>query len=168
MLALPVLLLIMHGPVATNILNLYSCALAALTVGVRAARWKVTLVAGAVATAALLWFMQSETFAHAFEHWMSSILVWISPWAGVMLVEYFVRSRSRVDVAALYTDDGPAGRWPGLIALGAGITAGWCWQYGLVPVMQGPLAKALGNTDFSWLSGVSSGRWPVLPGRAAQ
>src|SRR5919108_542484 len=29
---IPVLLLIMHGPIATNILNLYSCSLAALSV----------------------------------------------------------------------------------------------------------------------------------------
>lgn len=32
--------------------------------------------------------------------------------------------------------------------------AGWLWQYGLVPIMRGPVATALGNTDFSWLSGV--------------
>ena len=44
--AIPVLLLLMHGPIATNILNLYSCSLAALSIGVRAARWKVTLIAG--------------------------------------------------------------------------------------------------------------------------
>ena len=44
--AVPVLLLLIHGPIATNILNLYSCSLAALSLGVRAARWKVTLIAG--------------------------------------------------------------------------------------------------------------------------
>ncbi len=151
--ALPVLLLIMHGPVATNILNLYSCSLAALTVGVRVARWKVTLLAGAVATGALLLFMRSPSFAESFDHWMASILVWISPWAGVMLVEYYVLRRGRVDVASLYAQDGPAWRPRALAALGAGIVAGWCWQYGLVPAMQGPLARALGDTDFSWLSG---------------
>ena len=61
--AVPVLLLIMHGPVATNILNLYSCSLAALTVGIRAARWKVTLVAGAVAATVLAVFVQADDFA---------------------------------------------------------------------------------------------------------
>ena len=39
------------------------------------------------------------------------------------------------------------------VSLAAGIVAGWAWQYGMVPVMQGPLATALGNTDFSWFSG---------------
>jgi purine-cytosine permease-like protein len=151
--ALPVLLLIMHGPVATNILNLYSCALAALSVGVRAARWKVTLVAGAVATAVLLVFMQSHSFAESFDHWMTSILVWISPWAAVMLTEFFILRRGRLDVAQLYNGHGPAWRWRALLALAAGIAAAWSWQYGLVPVMQGPIARSMHNTDFSWLAG---------------
>ncbi|GAB2592142.1 cytosine permease [Streptomyces capparidis] len=162
--ALPALLLIMHGPVATNILNLYSCALAALTVGVRVARWKVTLLAGVVATGVLLVFMRSPSFARSFDHWMVSILVWISPWAGVMMTEFFVLRRGRVDVASLYAADAPPWRRRALVALGAGIVAGWCWQYGLVSVMQGPLARALGHTDFSWLAGglVAGGLHHVL------
>lgn len=58
----------------------------------------------------------------------------------------------------------------GLVSLAAGLVAGWAWQYGLVPVMQGPLAKALGNTDFSWLSGslVAGGLYFLLTRRAAR
>ena len=97
-LALPVLLLIMHGPVATNILNLYSCSLAALTIGVRAARWKVTLVAGLVASVVLAVFVNAEDFAHAFDLWMVSILVWISPWAAIVLADFFVIRSGRLDV----------------------------------------------------------------------
>jgi NCS1 family nucleobase:cation symporter-1 len=153
----PVLLLLVHGPIATNILNLYSCSLAALSIGVRAARWKITLVAGLVASVVLAVFVNADSFAQAFDHWMVSILVWISPWAAIMLVDYFVIRRRALDVAALYEPAGesayPKFNVPGLVSLGAGIVAGWSWQYGLVPVMQGPLATALGNTDFSWFSG---------------
>jgi NCS1 nucleoside transporter family len=155
--AVPVLLLIMHGPVATNILNLYSCSLAALTIGIRVARWKLTLVAGVVASAVLVVFVRADSFAHAFDQWMVSILVWISPWAAIVLVDFFVHRRGRVDVAGLYA---PAERSPygsvrpaALCALGLGLVAGWSWQYGLVPLMQGPIARAMGGTDFSWLSG---------------
>ena len=52
--ALPVLLLILHGPIATNILNFYSCGLAALTLGVKVARWKVSLAAGVLASGVLV------------------------------------------------------------------------------------------------------------------
>jgi NCS1 family nucleobase:cation symporter-1 len=155
--AIPVLLLLIHGPIATNILNLYSCSLAALSIGVRSARWKVTLVAGLVASAVLTVFVQADSFAHAFDNWMVSILVWISPWATITLVDYWVIRRGALDVESLYTpidaSDHPKYNAGGVISLAAGILAGWAWQYGLVPAMQGPLATTLGNTDFSWLSG---------------
>jgi cytosine/uracil/thiamine/allantoin permease len=101
-----------------------------------------------------------------------SILVWISPWAAIMLVDYFVLRRGRLDVAALFERVGetahPNFNGPGLISLAAGIVAGWSWQYGLVPAMQGPLATALGNSDFSWLSGsfVAGGLYYLLTRRA--
>jgi purine-cytosine permease-like protein len=151
--AIPVLLLLVHGPIATNILNLYSCSLAALSIGVRAARWKVTLVAGLVAAGVLAVFVNADSFAHAFDNWMVSILVWISPWATIMLVDYLVLRRGGLDVASLYGSDHGTYNVAGLVSLAAGVVAGWSWQYGLVPAMQGPLAIALGNTDFSWLSG---------------
>ncbi|MGW0163477.1 cytosine permease [Mycobacterium sp. NPDC003323] len=151
--AIPVLLLLIHGPIATNILNLYSCSLAALSIGVQAARWKITLIAGVVASAVLAVFVNADSFAHAFDHWMVSILVWISPWAAIMLVDYLVIRRGALDVRSLYGMDHGRYNWAGLISLAAGIIAGWAWQYGLVPAMQGPIAVALGNTDFSWLSG---------------
>lgn len=157
-LALPVLLLVMHGPVATNILNLYSCSLAALSVGLRTARWKVTLASGAVATLVLIVFLQSNSFAHAFDNWMSSILVWISPWAGVMMVDFFVVQRGRPDVAGLYGRGGgklhPTYNHRGLISLAVGIVAAWSCQYGLVAAMQGPVARSLGHIDLSWFAGL--------------
>jgi nucleobase:cation symporter-1, NCS1 family len=155
---IPVLLLIMHGPIATNILNLYSCSLAALSVGLRTARWKVTAAAGVVGSIVLVAFIQEESFAVSFDNWIVSIIVWISPWAGITLVEYFVLRRGSVDVPALY-DPPERSRYgdvnrPAIIALVAGLAAGWAWEYGLVGPLQGPIAKALGNTDFSWAAGM--------------
>lgn len=151
--AVPVLLLLVHGPIATNILNLYSCSLAALSIGVRMTRWKVTLLAGVVASVVLAVFVRADSFAHAFDNWLVSILVWISPWAAIMLVDYVVLRRGALDVAALYRDESRRWNHVGLVSLAAGVIAGWSWQYGLVPAMQGPIATSFGNTDFSWLSG---------------
>ncbi|WP_101788346.1 purine-cytosine permease family protein [Nonomuraea indica] len=171
--AVPVLLLIMHGPVATNILNLYSCSLAALSVGIRIARWKLTLIAGVVASVVLAVFVQADSFAQAFDHWMVSILVWISPWASIVLVDFFVLRRGRVHLPSLYDDGaspyGPVNR-RALVALGAGLVAAWSWQFGMVPATQGPIARALNGTDFSWLSGslVAGGLYYLLSRRAAR
>ena len=155
---IPVLLLIMHGPIATNILNLYSCSLAALSIGVNAARWKIAAVAGVVGSGVLIAFIQEESFATSFDNWMVSIIVWVSPWAGITLVEYYVLRRRRVDVPALYE---PPERSiygdvnsPAIVSLLVGLAAGWPWEYGLVPQMQGPIAKAISNTDFSWAAGM--------------
>src|SRR5438046_4156474 len=48
--SIPVLFLIMHGPVATNILNLYSASLAALSLDIKAKRWMVSLVVSIIGT----------------------------------------------------------------------------------------------------------------------
>jgi nucleobase:cation symporter-1, NCS1 family len=172
--AVPVLLLLVHGPIATNILNLYSCSLAALSIGVRAPRWKVTLVAGLVASMVLAVFVNADSFAHAFDNWMVSILVWISPWAAIILVDYFVVRRGAMNIDALYQPVGTS-MYPnfdtnGLISLAAGVIAAWSWQYGLVPAMQGPVATSFGNSDFSWLSGsaVAGGLYLLLCMRHAK
>ncbi|WP_049562661.1 purine-cytosine permease family protein [Nonomuraea sp. SBT364] len=167
LLAVPVLLLVMHGPIATNILNLYSCSLAALSIGLRIARWKLTLIAGLVASAVLAVFVQADDFAQAFDHWMVSILVWISPWAAILLVDFFVIRRGHIEVKTLYDTDasphGPISR-PALTSLALGLVAAWSWQYGMVPLTQGPIARALNDTDFSWLSGglVAGGLYYLL------
>ena len=63
--------------------------------------------------------------------------------------------RGRLDIPALYADNSPYGRWnaAALISLALGLVAGWSWQYGLVPAMQGPIATAMNGTDLSWLAG---------------
>jgi NCS1 family nucleobase:cation symporter-1 len=167
---IPVLLLIMHGPIATNILNLYSCSLAALSIGLKTARRNVTAIAGVIGTGVLIAFIQSESFATSFDNWIASIVVWISPWAGITLVEYFFLRRAKVDVPALYdppeTSKYGDVNWPAVVALVLGLAAGWAWEYGLVGPLQGPLAKALGNTDFSWAAGmfVAGGLYWALAG----
>ena len=48
-LAIPVLLLVLHGPIATNILNIYSCSLCAQTLDWKLNRRKIALLVGAIA-----------------------------------------------------------------------------------------------------------------------
>jgi NCS1 nucleoside transporter family len=163
-----ILFLVMHGPVATNILNLYSATLAALSLDVKAARWKVAVLVSGVGTIALIAFIESDNFARDFDNWLVSIVVWIAAWGGVMLVDYFVVRRGRIDVEGLYDDPGTARygdiNWAAIIAMLAGLVAGWSWEYGLVEFMQGPLAKATNNIDLSWLAAfvVSGGLYYLL------
>jgi purine-cytosine permease-like protein len=153
-----VLFLIMHGPVATNVLNLYSASLAALSLDIKLKRWIVSVIVSIVGTATLIVFIESDSFASDFDKWLASVVVWISAWAGVMLVDYLLLRRARIDVPALYADPRTSiygdVNWAAVIAALAGLVAGWAWQYGLVDFMQGPIAKATNNTDISWLTGM--------------
>jgi nucleobase:cation symporter-1, NCS1 family len=171
---IPVLLIIMHGPIATNILNIYSASLSALSLDLKAKRWQVSIAASIVGTISLIAFIESDSFARSFDNWMISIIVWISAWAGVMLVDYFVLRRGTVDIGELYTEPETSRygdiNWIAVGAMIAGLVAGWAWEYGLVEEFQGPIAKATGNTDLSWLAGlvVSGGLYYALSARQRQ
>src|SRR4051812_29780147 len=79
--SIPILFLVMHGPIATNILNLYSAGLAALSLDIKMARWKVSVIASIVGTGALIWFIQDAKWANKFDEWLASVVLWISAWA---------------------------------------------------------------------------------------
>jgi Permease for cytosine/purines, uracil, thiamine, allantoin len=49
-----------------------------------------------------IYFIFAPLFAKAFDNWMISLLLWMSPWAGVVLADFFIKRRSRIDVAELY------------------------------------------------------------------
>src|SRR6185312_348162 len=122
--AIPVLFVVLHGPIATNILNIYSCSLAFLSLGVKVKRPIVAAVAGVVGT----------------------IVLWISPWAGITIVEYFIIRRQEIDIAGLYLppEESPYGdvNVAAVIALVLGLIAGWAFEFAQPGFMQGPIAKA--------------------------
>src|SRR3989441_3764 len=97
-----VLLMVLHGPIATNILNVYSAALAALSMGLRLSRTAVALIAGVVGYLVTIYFVFQPSFAKAFDNWMISLLLWMSPWAGVILADFFIKRKGHIDVGALY------------------------------------------------------------------
>ena len=154
-----VLLMVLHGPIATNILNVYSAALAALSMGVRLSRTALALIAGIVGYLVTIYFIFAPSFAKAFDNWMISLLLWMSPWAGVVLADFFIKRRSEIDVAELYRAPETSAygdiNWGGIIAFLAGLIAGWSVEDGLVPALQGPISTGLlGGADLSWLVGI--------------
>ena len=172
--SLLVLLMVLHGPIATNILNVYSAALAALSMGVRLPRAAMALIAGVVGYVVTIYFVFQPSFAKAFDNWMISLLLWMSPWAGVVLADFFVRRRGRIDVDELYREPDRSAygdiNWGGVLAFLVGLGAGWSVEDGLVPALQGPISiKLLGGADLSWLVGivVAGGVYLAFARRAA-
>jgi len=154
-----VLLMVLHGPIATNILNVYSAALAALSMGLRLSRTVIALIAGVVGYLVTIYFVFQPSFAKAFDNWMISLLLWMSPWAGIILTDFFLVRHGRVDVPELYRapDESAYGdiNWGAIVAFLVGLVAGWSVEDGLVPALQGPIStKLLSGADLSWLVGI--------------
>jgi purine-cytosine permease-like protein len=166
-LAIPVLLLVLHGPIATNILNIYSCSVCAQTLDLRIARRMVVYVVGLIALAFTIFLVFRESFAESLDGWLGGLVTWVAPWAGVMLTHWFVVARREIDVPRLYDDTGrdlPAVLWPGLIAFVLGAVATWACSFGVPTFLQGPVARSMHDVDASWLAGlvVSSALYLVL------
>src|SRR5256885_1498209 len=157
-----VLLMVLHGPIATNILNIYSAALAALSTGVRLSRMALGLIAGIVGYLVTIYFVFQPSFAKAFDNWMVSLILWMSPWAGVILADFFIMRRAQIDVDELYRDPQHSAygdiNWGGIVAFLVGLIAGWTVEDGLVPLLQGPIStRLLSGADLSWLVGLVVG-----------
>ncbi len=154
-----VFLMVLHGPIATNILNVYSAALAALSMGWRISRTAMALIAGVVGYLVTIYFVFQPSFAKAFDNWMISLLLWMSPWAGVILADFFIKRKGHIDVDELYREPERSGygdiNWGAIAAFVAGLVAGWMVEDGLVPALQGPIStKLLSGADLSWLVGI--------------
>ncbi len=156
-LAIPVLLLVIHGPIATNILNIYSASVCAQTLDIKVDRRVVAYVVGSLATVFTVWLVYQDDFALALDGWLASMVTWVAPWGAVMLVHFYWVSRQRVDIPALFDPPGSSRledfKWDAIIAFVVGIFATWFFEFGIPTALQGPGAKALGNTDLSWLAG---------------
>jgi len=154
-----VFLMVLHGPIATNILNVYSAALAALSMGWRISRTAMALIAGVVSYLVTIYFVFQPSFAKAFDNWMISLLLWMSPWAGVILADFFIKRKGHIDVDELYQEPERSGygdiNWGAIAAFVAGLVAGWTVEDGLVPALQGPIStQLLSGADLSWLVGI--------------
>jgi len=157
--AVLVLLLVLHGPIATNILNVYSASLAALSAGVRMSRVTLAWIVGLGGYGVTLYFVQSPSFAKSFDNWMIGLLLWMSPFAGVVLADFYGKRGDEIDVAELYNRPEISAygdiNWPGIAAFLIGLAAGWSVEDGLVPALQGPISTGfLGGADLSWLMGI--------------
>ena len=156
-LAIPVILLVIHGPIATNVLNIYSCSLCAQTLDWNVDRRRLSYGVGVAALVFTLYLVVQDNFAQSLDAWLGGLVTWVAPWATVMLLHYYWVQRERIDVHLLFDNAResriPAVLWPAVVALVVGMFATWTAEFGVVTWLQGPLAKALGGVDLSWLVG---------------
>ena len=157
-LAIPVLLLVIHGPIATNILNVYSTSVSALAVDIRVHRHVLAMVVGVLATAFTIYLVSAGSVAEQLDAWLASVVAWASPWAAIMLVHFYIIQRQNIDIEALYQSPAESRvgdvNWAAVVSLLVGLVMTWMFLYGLVAPLQGPIARATGGLDLSWAAGM--------------
>jgi toxin CptA len=156
-LAIPVLALVIHGPIATNIINLYTFGVAAQAMDIKVSRRKLSILVGVFAMIAVMFFMKQKNFAHALDVWLISIVAWVATWGGIMAVHCFVFERKTANFDFLF--EGPESKHmsrfnpAALVAFFGGLACTYLFMYGIIPLFQGPIATAMGGVDLSWLAG---------------
>ncbi len=156
-LALPVLFLVVHGPIATNILNIYTFSVAFQALDIKVQRRKLNVMVGVFALIAVVFFIFQSNLATVLSTWLGAIVAWIASWAGIMLVQYFIIEKRNMRVQLLFDPVGsrrlPDVNWTTMGCFVAGIVATWMFMYGPTAVMQGFGSRALHGLDLSWLAG---------------
>ena len=156
-LAIPVILLVIHGPIATNVLNIYSCALCAQTLDWKVDRRTLSYGVGVLATLFTIYLILHGTFAENVDGWLAGLVTWVAPWGAIMLVHYYAVAKQKIDVDALFEPPGspkvPDIVWGAIIPFLLGMVATWMFEYGVPSYLQGPIAKSMGGIDLSWLAG---------------
>ncbi|KAE8763996.1 purine-cytosine permease family protein [Georgenia thermotolerans] len=156
-LAVPVLLLVLHGPIATNILNIYTFSVATQALDIKIPRRTLSVLVGVLAMLVVIFFIFQENFAAVLDSWLIGLVAWVATWGGIMLVHYYRIERQAVRVDRLFDAPGtrrlPDLNWAAYVAFFVGVFCTWLFMYGVLPVFRGPVATALGGVDLSWLAG---------------
>ena len=160
-LALLIYLVIIIGKLTVNTLNAYGGFMSMLTTVsafTRSSRIgqlaRSLYIIGFIAVSVLIALAASADFLNNFKNFILVLLMVFIPWSSINLVDYYLVSKERVDIPALYDPNGRYGRW--------NVVSLTCYAIGVVvqiPFMAqklytGPITETLGGADISWIVGL--------------
>ena len=157
----PYLIFVIAQLFAINSIDLYSSGLTLQAIIPKIKRWQCVLLDTAVAGGLTAFTIFSTGFNSFVTDFVLLMLIWISPWVAIYLVDYFLR-RGRYDSRALL--DARPGiywrrngvHWQGLVAMGIGMAAAASFL-SAYPFWTSPLTNASGGADFSVFMGALFG-----------
>jgi nucleobase:cation symporter-1, NCS1 family len=153
------------GAVANNVVTFYASGLTLQSVGVPLKRYQATMCDMTVATVLVIYVVFiSSNFLTTVNDFLSLLLIWIGPFAGVWLIDGMLRrwSYDPVDIHGVHA--GAAGRYwgwhginvKGMVSMLVGAVV--CLLTINSPILQGPISKQLSGSDLTWILG------PVIAG----
>jgi NCS1 family nucleobase:cation symporter-1 len=156
-----IFVVIVVGKLAVNTLNAYGgfmTLVTTMTAFTRSYRVPSAVRAGFIfafiLASVLIALLASEDFLGKFRDFVLLLLTAFTPWSAINLIDYYLISKERYDLPALYDPDARYGRW-NVTAL-VTYTIGIAVQIPFVAqsLYTGPLAKELGGADISWIVGL--------------
>ncbi len=157
--------LIVVGKLTVTCLNAYGsfmCAATAVTAftGKRAVSRTArgVFVTAMLLVAAVIAIAATADFLNNFKNFVLLLLMVFTPWSAINLTDYYLISKEKVDIPALYDPSGRYGSW-NMIAITTYV-GGVLVQVPFLAqsLYTGPVTKALGGADISWIIGL------VVPG----
>jgi nucleobase:cation symporter-1, NCS1 family len=160
----PLVLIVFAVGVATaNAMNLYCGALSTLTFGqTLIPRWSPGARARAITVVVLFGLslagavLGKDSFVENYTDFILLLLYVLVPWTAINLVDYYLLRHGQYDVASFFRQDGGIyGR--------VNREAVECYLIGILvqlplvatPLYTGPLARAMGGVDLSWIAGLA-------------
>ncbi|MFC9994896.1 purine-cytosine permease family protein [Nocardia sp. NPDC127526] len=159
--AILIYLVIVLGKLTVNVLNAYGGFMSMLTtVTAFDARSRISTTArtlyilGFTTASTLIALAASADFLNNFKNFVLALLMVFTPWSAINLIDYYLISRERIDIPALYNPSGRYGAW--------NATALGCYIVGVVvqipflatKLYTGPITDMLGGADISWIVGI--------------
>jgi NCS1 family nucleobase:cation symporter-1 len=133
------------GGVAANVLNIYTNALSALVLDIKAKRWVVVVLGGCVGL--LLALYGAANFGQFYQQFLLLLDYWITPWFGILAIDFFVlRKTSFASMNRI-----PGFSWRAMMSylIGVSISIAFIPSIAYVGYI-GPIAPLIGGADFSY------------------
>lgn len=161
LIAFVIYIVIVTGKLTVNTLNAYGGSMTLLTTTTAFTRRqqvrplvRIAFVFGFLACSIVVALAGSADFLDNFKNFVLLLLTVFIPWSAINLVDYYLVSKERVDVPALYDETGRYGRYNvcGLATYVIGVVV-------QIPFLSqslytGPIAKSLDGADVSWIVGL--------------
>lgn len=157
-----VYLVIVIGKLTVNTLNAYGGFMSAVTAVTAftgtvhiAQRTRTLFICAMMLASVLIALLASEDFLSNFKNFVLLLLMVFIPWSAVNLTDFYLISKEKVDIPALYDVNGRYGRW-NVAALGS-YAVGVIAQIPFLAqtMFTGPITKQLDGTDISWIVGLA-------------
>ncbi|MEU2438164.1 cytosine permease [Streptomyces rubradiris] len=150
------------GKLTVNVLNTYGGFMSLVTgvSGFRGQRrlsraGRVAYIALVMAAGTAVALLGKDSFLTSFKDFLLFLLTFFTPWSAINLVDYYLISKERYDLAALADPHGRYGawRWDALTVYAAGLLAQL--PFLATGFYTGPLVEPLGGADVSWIVGLA-------------